>query len=76
MNTSAPPKADNSKRLSQSFVPIEITESLKTVILDPLQQELIQWMNGHLVIKFPEVQVKNLGTDLRNGVRLIQLIEV
>jgi hypothetical protein len=43
----------------------------------PFQEELIEWFNSHLAKKeMSSLFVKNLGSDLRTGVKLIHLLEV
>ena len=41
---------------------------------EPHEVELVEWCNSHLEKK--NISIHNLSTDLRSGVRLIQLLEV
>lgn len=58
---------------SQMF-PTNLTN--ENPIIDEKQKELIEWFNSQLVKKYPNVSIKNLSSDLSNGVRLLQLLEV
>jgi hypothetical protein len=44
--------------------------------LTPEQKDVFDWANKLLKANAPEYLLKNLSTDVRNGIKLLKLIEV
>jgi hypothetical protein len=44
--------------------------------LTPEQKDVFEWANKLLKAKFPEYELKNLSTDVRNGIKLLKLLEI